>query len=279
MQRLLAPIAYRLLPPGALARIGQKTGVKDYDAVFLDFNQGHTGNQTLEQELAPLFRQHTFLYETSLSPSVLRLARRGPANDEERQQLMALQDLLSSRKEGNYQRVITSLQNSTAMGQKLFVFGTTSQYKELSEMIIASGKPLELRKGSLVLFGGGWKSFTGQRIQRDQLVAMMSEALGLPQERILEGYSMTEINAFTLRCEHGRFHIPPFIEPVIFNEELEPLTGSDLHGVFGFLDPFATSYPGFLISGDEVHFVDGECPCGLSGAAVTEIGRAREREK
>ena len=46
----------------------------------------------------------------------------------------------------------------------------------------------------------------------------------------------------------------------------------------GFLDPLDISYPGFIISGDEIHFVDGECACGLSGPAVTEIGRARHRE-
>jgi hypothetical protein len=89
---------------------------------------------------------------------------------------------------------------------------------------------------------------------------------------------MTEINAFMLRCDHGRFHIPPTIEPVIFNEELEPVRGTDLRGVFGFQDSLAQAYPGFIISGDEVHFVDGDCPCGLSGPAVTEIGRAHSRE-
>jgi hypothetical protein len=89
---------------------------------------------------------------------------------------------------------------------------------------------------------------------------------------------MTEINAFMLRCDYGRFHIPPTIEPVIFDEQLEPLHGTDMRGVFGFLDALAQAYPGFIISGDEVHFVDGDCPCGLVGPAVTEIGRARARE-
>src|SRR4030042_1568510 len=84
---------------------------------------------------------------------------------------------------------------------------------------------------------------------------------------------MTEINALTLRGEHGRFPIPPFIEPVIFDEELNPLEGRDLKGAFGFLDTLAVSYPGFLISGDYVRLVDGECDCGLTGPAVTEIGR------
>jgi len=132
---------------------------------------------------------------------------------------------------------------------------------------------LELKKGSFVLFGGGWKSFTGDAISRETLVDMLADALNIPPEMILEGYSMTEINTLMLRCEYGRFHIPPVIEPVIFNEELKPLNGNDVKGAFGFLDPLAASYPGFIISGDHVHMIDGECGCGLSGPAITEIGR------
>jgi hypothetical protein len=110
------------------------------------------------------------------------------------------------------------------------------------------------------------------------MVQNLSDCFDLPPERILEGYSMTEISLLTVRCANGRFHIPPILEPVILDEELNPLEGRDLSGTFGFLDPLAISYPGFIISGDHVHFVDGECQCGLVGPALTEIGRARSRE-
>jgi long-chain-fatty-acid---luciferin-component ligase len=137
---------------------------------------------------------------------------------------------------------------------------------------------LPLRKGSLLLFGGGWKLFTGKPITREQLTGMMSESFQLPAEMIVEGYSMSEMNAFTLRCEYGRFHIPPVIEPLILDETLNLMQGNDLRGSFAFLDPVALAYPGFIISGDEVRLVDGECQCGLTGPAVTEISRARARE-
>jgi hypothetical protein len=141
-----------------------------------------------------------------------------------------------------------------------------------------AGQRLALPAGSLILFGGGWKGFGGERIPRPLLVAMIADRLGLDEARILEGYSMTEINVFTVRCDHGRFHIPPLVEPLILDEALRPLAGPDLRGIFAFLDPLATAYPGFVASGDEVHLVDGPCPCGLSGPAVVEIGRARARE-
>lgn len=278
LQQLLVRLACRLVSPEAFVRASQRAGLSGFDAVFLDFRQGRTGNQSLEQELAPLFRKHYFLYDTDLSPSVLRLATRGPRTEEDREQLLALQEVVVGQKAQNYRRVMGYLRSSTAEGQRVFMFGTPVQFKELCETIAAEGEGLQLNEGSLILFGGGWKSFTGERIPRDVLLALMSENLGLPAQRIMEGYSMTEISAFTLRCDHGRFHIPPFIEPVLFDEELEIVEGSDVRGTLGFLDPLAISYPGFIISGDEVHFVDGPCPCGLGGPAVTEIGRARHRE-
>ena len=277
-QRLLVGPACRLLPPAAFARVGHKIGARDYDAVFLDFSRGRTGNQALEQELAPLFRRHHFLYETDLSPSVLRLVARGAKSDTDRQQLADLQEVIIANKEQNYRKLIERIKQSTADGQKIFIFGTPHQYKELCETLAGFRESLAMREGSLVLFGGGWKSFTGEKITREKLVATMCENLNLPPERILEGYSMTEINVFMLRCDYGRFHIPPLIEPVIFDEELALVEGNDVRGVFGFLDPLAMAYPGFIVSGDEVRLVNGECQCGLSGPAVTEIGRARARE-
>lgn len=225
-----------------------------------------------------MFRKHYFLYETDLSPTVLRLVTRGPRTEEDRAQLLRLQEVVVGRKAENYRRAVERIRESTAEGQKVFIFGTPFQCKELCEAIAANGQPVTLRAGSLALFGGGWKSFTGEKIPRDELVALIAENLGLPADRILEGYSMVEVNTFMLRCDHGRFHIPPLIEPVILDEALSPMAGDDLRGTFGFLDPLAVAYPGFIISGDEVHLVDGACPCGLTGPAVLEIGRAQARE-
>lgn len=278
-QRLMVRAATRLSLMPDFSKLVNKLGAASgFDAVFLDFNQGRTGNQMLSKELAPFFRKHVFLYETDLSPSTLRLLSRGVKSEQDKAQLMKLEEVVVNRKDENYHKVIKWMRNSSLEKQKIFVFGTTHQFKELCEIILDDNEKISLREGSLVLFGGGWKSFSGERISREQLLSLMSNALNLPLERILEGYSMTEINAFMLRCDHGRFHIPPFIEPVIMDESLSLIRGDDIRGIFAFLDPLAIAYPGFIISGDEVHFVEGDCPCGLVGPAVTEIGRATARE-
>ena len=68
--------------------------------------------------------------------------------------------------------------------------------------MVENARQVTLPASSLVLFGGGWKSFSGQRIPRNDLVALITQALGLAPDRIVEGYSMTEMNAFNVRCDY-----------------------------------------------------------------------------
>jgi len=264
--------ATRLISPEALAQLASR-GLPGFDAAFLGFRRGRMGNQALIEELAPLFSHYYFLYDMEITGTALRCLRRGCRTDEERRLVEELKTEMMERREAGYLRMAESLRQSTGEGRKVFIFGAPYQFRELGEIIAWHGRRLALKKGSLALFGGGWKSFTGEELVRESLVGMLIDTLGLPPEMVLEGYSMTEINTLMLRCEGGRFHIPPLIEPVVFDEELNPLEGTDITGAFGFLDPLAVSYPGFIISGDQVHLTHERCSCGLSGPSITNIGR------
>jgi hypothetical protein len=180
---------------------------------------------------------------------------------------------MTGQHEENYSRLIDKIEKSTGKGQKLFIFGAPYQFKELCEILMADNRKLDLKEKSFALLGGGWKSFAGAAVSRDTLVAMIGETLNISSEMILEGYSMTETSALTLRCRYGRFHIPPIIEPVIFDKDLTPMQGDDLRGAFGFMDTLAVSHPGFIISNDYVRMVNSNCGCGLYGYSLLEIGR------
>lgn len=266
------------LPPEAFMKVISKTGLRDFDAFFLGFRQGRMGNQMLMQELAPVFRKHYLLYDTDLTASALRYFRRGTRTEEEGKLVERFQKKVIGQRNQDYLRLIDNIRASISEGQKVFIFGAPYQFKELYEFIFNYNQKLALNDGSLILLGGGWKSFTGEPVKREDLVNNLTDSFNLAPERILEGYSMTEISILTVRCDHGRFHIPPLIEPVILDDELNPIDGKDISGTFGFLDPLAMSYPGFIITGDRVHLVGGECQCGLVGPALTEIGRARSRD-
>lgn len=251
---------------------------RDYDALFLDFRHGRTGMQTLGHQVAGLFRSTYYLYEGGLTATALRSLTRGVTTPEEQAVVDALRAETVARQTENFDRTIENLRRSTADGQKLFIFGAPFQLKSISEYLQQIGKTIALKAGSFVFFGGGWKAFSGEQITREALVSLVSEAFGIPPQNIIEGYSMVELNVMNLRCDHGRFHMPPIVEPLLFDEELMPMDSTTGRGIFGFLDPLATAYPGFLITGDMVRMVDDSCPCGLVGPAITEIGRAANRE-
>jgi len=276
--RLLVKPAIRLLSPDTLVKAVNKAGLPDFDGFFLGFRQGNMGNQVLIRELAPLFRRHHFLYDIDLTAAALRCLRWGAQTEEDRQLLGKLQKETIVERDSNYLKVIGHIKTSVEESQKVFLFGAPYQFKELGEIMSGENQRIALKKGSIILFGGGWKSFTGEKMDREALVRILSATFNIPPEMILEGYSMTEISVLMVRCDSGRFHIPPLIEPVVFDEELSPLEGKNLSGTFGFLDSLAVSYPGFIISGDHVRLMDEECQCGLCGPALVEIGRARNRE-
>jgi len=269
----LTKSAFRLIPQEKLTRIVADRSLSSFDAAFLGFRCGRMGNQALIEELAPLFNHNYFLYDTAITGTALRGLRSGYQTQEEHQLIRELKAVTSEHKEAGYQRLLDNLQQSTRKGRKVFIFGAPQQFLEMGEAIARNNKRLNLKRGSLALFGGGWKSFTGVELSRQSLVNMVTNTLGLPPEMVLEGYSMTEINVLMLRCKEGHFHIPPLIEPVIFNDELNPLEGEELTGAFGFLDPLGISYPGFIITGDQVTLTYKQCRCGLSGPSITTIGR------
>ena len=263
----------KIVSPDTFAALAGKKGLPDFDAFFLGFRHGRMGNQVLIEELAPLFRNRHFLYDTTITGAALRLLRRGASTDEEQHLLSKYREEIIGQENEHYLKLIDNIRQSTNNKQKIVIFGAPYQFAKLCEVAAGLNQRLTLPRGSFALFGGGWKSFTGEAISREILMSRLSDSLGIPPTMILEGYSMTEINVLMLRCEHGRFHIPPIIEPVILDEELNPLFEKDVKGAFGFLDPLAVSYPGFIISGDYVHMIDAECECGLAGPSITEIGR------
>ncbi|MBU1168851.1 MAG: hypothetical protein KKD44_04715 [Proteobacteria bacterium] len=277
-QKVLMGPLLKLLHPDTFSMLLKKRGLPGFAGVFMNFRKGNMGIQLVGQELSHLFRKTCFLYDTDLSASAIRIISRGIKNDADLKILESFQKETIEKKDENYMKLIDFMKRATLAGEKVFLFGAPYQLKELSQVMIRENVQIPLKKKSCVFFGGGWKSFEGEKIERHELVEMVSDRLNVPDELIVEGYSMTEVNGLMVRCHHGRFHIPPVIEPVILDEALEPQEGCDLKGPFGFIDPFAVSYPGFIISGDNVRMRDEICPCGMHGPALTEVGRAQGRE-
>jgi hypothetical protein len=268
--------AYRVNGPSYLMHQVQRLGLDlaAMDGAVLGFRGGRMGIQRAGVEISRYIADVTYLYDHEIRAETVRalLAARAPAPD-------APPGVLSPGPDEAYRRFLAALRRATLRGRALWLFGAPYQVARLCALVQATGAPA-LAAGSVVTLGGGWKSFEGERIEHRALGALIEETLGVPAERLLEAYAMVELNTPLMRCRHGRYHVPPILEPWLFDEALQPLApGDDVTGTFGFMDPTATSFPAFLVTGDEVRLVRAPCPCGLVGPAlVGEVRRAPGRE-
>jgi hypothetical protein len=274
-QRALLGPAMKVLDPLTLARLLHRRTMPDFDGVFLSFRGGHMGTQIVAQEFAKRCGAATFLYDFDLSASTLRLLATGPKTPEDDRTVRAFRDATVGQKEARLTAMVDALKDSSRRGRKVFLAGAPYLFKELLALVKGT---IPLAAGSVVMTGGGWKTFSGEKIEQHVLNQMIGDAFGLPLANVIDGYSMAEIHGVVPRCEHGRYHLPPMLETMVVDEEMRPVRGKDVTGSFAFLDPFAVSYPGFIVSGDRVRMVDEQCACGTFGPAFTEIGRAPGRE-
>jgi len=278
IENIVVRLAVSLLDPFRFAGIARDFTLPGYDGIFLSFQRGNMGIQMVAQELSKVFKNSFFLYDMDISASAIRIITRGARNEEERKMVENFYNETIVKSKERYRNIIEHLKESARKGRKVLLFGAPYQFKELVELVREKEGSVKLKKGSMMMTGGGWKSFEGNKIERKDLTAMIRDTFDVPEKNIRDGYSMTEVNSLILVCEHGRYHLPPIIEPVILDDNFIPMEGENIYGRLGFLDPFAVSYPGFIITGDNVRYHYGKCDCGMYGAAFSEITRAPGRE-
>lgn len=161
----------------------------------------------------------------------------------------------------------------------VLVFGTPTEVAALVDHLASAGRRVPLLPGSQVVTGGGWKGRTA--IRREDLVQGVTDRLGVPPGRCVDTYSTSELNTVFLTCGNNRYHIPPCVEPLVVDDLLTPVEGDDVEGRLAVLDPFALSYPGFVVTGDAVRLRHDPCGCGLPGptlaAPIVRAAGAGER--
>ena len=178
-----------------------------------------------------------------------------------------------------YQNAIAFLQQAIELQHPVLIFGAPFQLARFCEQVTAACGSLKLLTGSIIVTGGGWKTFQGVKLARKDLYQRVLEALCVPDDAIIDAYGSTEINCTLLSCSQHRYHIPPLIEPVVLDYSLMGSVGAQGFGTLGFLDPFALSYPGFIITGDKAKLLHGKCECGLHGWYISgEIERDQKLE-
>ncbi len=136
-------------------------------------------------------------------------------------------------------------------------------------------KPLSLSHDSLVFLGGGWKKHSGEEISPEELRVRVSECLGIPKERIRDGYGSVEHCVPYVECAQHRFHVPIWSKIIIRDMNLKVAPYGE-KGFLQFVSPYITSVPAHsVMMGDlATLYPASQCSCGLESEYFVLHGRA-----
>jgi hypothetical protein len=160
-------------------------------------------------------------------------------------------------------------------GRRVFVMGSYNLLYELANEGLGRGISAVFAGDSVVASGGGAKGI----VLPDSWQEPVLEFFGV--DRIVMGYGMSEVSAFHVMCESGRYHVQPWIIPFVLDpdsNEPAPRSGVQI-GRAAFYDPCNASHWGGIMSGDEIELSYEPCGCGRSTVHIgPDIERYSEKQ-
>ncbi|MBA2945695.1 hypothetical protein [Streptomyces himalayensis] len=150
--------------------------------------------------------------------------------------------------------------------EPLLIAGMNNQQFTVIQALRARGIPDGgLHPDTLVLSGGGNK---GRALPDDYQQQFAAFYQGV---RRVRSYGMTELQGSCPACEKGKYHVPPWVIPLVLDRKGETLLNAEqgvVEGRFAFLDVSLEGRWGGLITGDRVRLDFSSCDCGRSGPVI-----------
>jgi hypothetical protein len=166
-------------------------------------------------------------------------------------------------------RMIEKLQ-----GERVFVMSTSNLLYAAAKRGLEEGLSGVFAPDSVFMGGGGAKGVP----LPDDLEEVIEKFFNT--RRMISSYGMTEMNSFSVLCEHDRYHVLPWVTVFLLDLETgKPLPRrSHQSGRAAFFDMTADSCWGGLITGDMVSVDwDHPCECGRTSVALDKkINRVSE---
>ncbi|MCY4426397.1 MAG: hypothetical protein OXC05_05135 [Halieaceae bacterium] len=243
-----------------------------FHVISLGFSTGRSGalraQQAFREQLAGSDDRYHPLHDVPMSSDVMYMAarlRRAEARGEidslvvnpkiraRRQEFEETQRSLAQSIRRLFDEVIAGL-----IDQRVFMVGMWSQLQAVAGEGLARGITEAFAPGSIVQGGGGAKG----AVMEDGWEDDVKRFAGV--QRFMNTYGMSELMSVNYLCEDDRFHLQPWIVPMILDpDSSKPLPRAGVQtGRAGFMDLLAQTYWGGFISGDEVTIDWLPCRCG-----------------
>jgi acyl-CoA synthetase (AMP-forming)/AMP-acid ligase II len=166
-------------------------------------------------------------------------------------------------------RMIKQLQ-----GQRVFVMSTSNLLYAAAKRGLEEGLSGVFAPDSVFMGGGGAKGVP----LPDDLEEVICKFFNT--RRMISSYGMTEMNSFSVLCDHDRYHVPPWVTTFLLDLDTGrplPRKGKQT-GRAAFFDMTQDGTWGGLVTGDLVTVDwDHPCDCGRTSVAVAKrISRVSE---
>jgi hypothetical protein len=122
--------------------------------------------------------------------------------------------------------------------------------------------------------------YVGGGLKRAQLPPdyqeFVHQTFNIPEGRHFQNYSMQELNSGMPKCsDHGRYHVPPWIVPILLDKDGDNALPNDLTGEIegraAFFDLSLDGRWGGVITGDKISVSYDPCPhCGNRGPSIKD---------
>lgn len=155
---------------------------------------------------------------------------------------------------------------SKLSGKRVFLFGPAPLLYEIAAAGLAQGKACNFAPNSSIQVGTGGKAFA----LPDDWEEVVMRFLNADRNNYFYGFS--EQTLISVKCSHGRVHMPPWSIPFILDpetSELLPREGVQT-GRGAFFDLAINGIWGGLITGDKIEIDWNECPCGQTTAHISD---------
>ncbi|MEA3457049.1 MAG: hypothetical protein U9R21_00030 [Candidatus Thermoplasmatota archaeon] len=176
--------------------------------------------------------------------------------------------------------IIKWLEDREKAKDKITFVGAPFILHSVMNKLKKEGRSFDFGERGGVATGGGWKVQEHNRVPVADFRKQVKDVLGIPGKYCLDVYGMVEGNGWMVHCPEGHYlHIPySYYKPMVLDEEFKQV-GYGEWGRFAFLDAAAMSYPGFIVTGDQVRLLE-HCPvCNRPGPVLEpEVKRAPGEE-
>ena len=170
---------------------------------------------------------------------------------------------------------IEAFQRFAEQGLPVRLFGFPAFfYFALERMKKLGLPPVKFHPDSMVFLGGGWKGHADKQIEKNDLYELAHEMLGIPKERLRDGFGSVEHCIPYVECSEHEFHVPVWSRVFIRDvQTLKPL-GKDKKGFLHFVSPYITSMPAHSVIMGDLASLHDQCKCGMKTPFFRIHGRA-----